>query len=215
MRFPLSFGYSPRERGQPFRPAPPGIPCGNPLCLPSESGGKGGCVKIGQFETCPYSGGDRSGVRPRASPANVGAPLGALFTLTPGSSPGQALALSRRGFFAQLDIGAVTRPNRRLVPVCPTRWIPAYAGMTVVVAGMTVVVQSTRRGRGDATPLTAPLGSRLRGNDGECAGMTGDAFNALPPGASPAVASLPRPLRFAKGTVSSEPLITQIFADGL
>ena len=43
----------------------------------------------------------------------------------------------------------------------------------------------------------------------------GDAFNALPPGASPAVASLPRPLRFAKGTVSSEPQITQIFADGL
>ena len=42
------------------------------------------------------------------------------FTHTPGSSPGQALALSHRGFFAQLDIGAVTRPNRRLVPVCPT-----------------------------------------------------------------------------------------------
>ena len=33
------------------------------------------------------------------------------FTLT--------IALSHRGFFAQLDIGAVTRPNRRLVPVCP------------------------------------------------------------------------------------------------
>ena len=30
------------------------------------------------------------------------------------------LTLSHRGFFAQLDIGAVTRPNRRLVPVCPT-----------------------------------------------------------------------------------------------
>ena len=41
----------------------------------------------------------------------------------------------------------------------------------------------------------------------------GDAFNALPPGASPAVASLPRSLRFAKWTVSSEPLIAQIFAD--
>ena len=41
-------------------------------------------------------------------------------TLTPGSSPGQALALSHRGTFAQLDIGAVTIPNRRLVPVCPT-----------------------------------------------------------------------------------------------
>ena len=42
------------------------------------------------------------------------------FILTPGSNPGQALALSHRGTFAQLDIGAVTRPNRRLVPVCPT-----------------------------------------------------------------------------------------------
>ena len=42
------------------------------------------------------------------------------FTLTPGSNPGQALAVSHRGTFAQLDIGAVTRPNRRLVPVCPT-----------------------------------------------------------------------------------------------
>ena len=47
------------------------------------------------------------------------------------------------GTFAQLDVGAVARPNRPRVPVCPTPWIPAYAGMTVVVAGMTVVVQST------------------------------------------------------------------------
>ena len=53
------------------------------------------------------------------------------------------------------------------------------------------------------------------GMTGGCAGERGDAFNALPPGASPAVASLPRPLRFAKGTVSFEPQITQIFADGL
>ena len=37
------------------------------------------------------------------------------------------------GFFAQLDIGAVGRPNRRRVPVCPLRWIPAFAGMTVGV----------------------------------------------------------------------------------
>ena len=43
-------------------------------------------------------------------------------------------------------------------------------------------------------PLTAPLGSRLRGNDvgvrGRGVRERGDAFNALPPGASPAVASL-------------------------
>ena len=69
--------------------------------------------------------------------------------------------------------------------------------------------------------LCFSLGSRLRGKDGVVRGNDGgcerggDAFNALPPGASPAVASLPRPLRFAKGTVSSEPLIAQIFADGL
>ena len=56
-----------------------------------------------------------------------------VFTLT--------LALSHRGFFAQLDVGAVARPNRPRVPVCPTPWMPAYAGMTVVV-------QSTHRGRG-------------------------------------------------------------------
>ena len=37
------------------------------------------------------------------------------------------------GTFAQLDVGAVARPNRPRVPVCPTPWIPAYAGMTVVV----------------------------------------------------------------------------------
>ena len=69
--------------------------------------------------------------------------------------------------------------------------------------------------------LCFSLGSRLRGNDGRVRGNDGgvrgigDAFNAPPPGASPAVASLPRPLRFAKGTVSSEPRITRIFADGL
>ncbi len=27
MTAPLSFGHFPRERGQPFRPTPPGIPC--------------------------------------------------------------------------------------------------------------------------------------------------------------------------------------------
>ena len=83
-----------------------------------------------------------------------------LFTLTPGSSPGQALVLSRRGTFAQLDVGAVARPNRPRVPVCPTPWIPAYAGMTVVV-------ESTHRGRGGFNCLLCfSLDSRLRGKDG-------------------------------------------------
>ena len=82
------------------------------------------------------------------------------FTLT--------LALSHRGFFAQLDVGAVARPNRPRVPVCPTPWIPAYAGMTVVV-------QSTHRGRGDGA-------------------------STLPSPGIPCVRFAPRPLRFAKGT---------------
>ena len=65
--------------------------------------------------------------------------------LTPPCKPGEHPAaqryslplnhhpLSRWGFFAQLDVGAFKRLFRCQVPVCTAPWIPACAGMTVVV----------------------------------------------------------------------------------
>ena len=73
--------------------------------------GKGGLIGVLCFSL---------GSRLRGMTWERGNDGGGAVTLTPGSNPGQALALSHRGTFAQLDIGAVTRPNRRLVPVCPT-----------------------------------------------------------------------------------------------
>ena len=67
-------------------------------------------------------------------------------TLTPGSSPGQALVLAHRGFFAQLDVGALKRLFRCQVPVCTAPWIPACAGIQGAV-------QRSHRGRGDEEVL--------------------------------------------------------------
>ena len=65
---------------------------------------------------------------------------------------------------------------------CCARQVPACAGMTGGSAGMTgeceglsscftLTLTLSHRGRGDVAPGTAPLGSRLRGNDGRVRGF--------------------------------------------
>ena len=107
--------------------------------------------------------------------------------LTPGSSPGQALALSTEG---RGDNGGAFRfryffstARRAAYAGALHLWVPAYAGMTFArpvhphprfKSGAGSSPLPSRRG--DATPLTAPLGSRLRGNDGVVRGNDGWGF---------------------------------------
>ena len=74
-------------------------------------------------------------------------------TLTPGSSPGQALVLAHRGFFAQLDVGALKRLFRCQVPVCTAPWMDVPSAEAPACAGIQGAVQRSHRGRGDEEVL--------------------------------------------------------------